>query len=366
MTPQERQLKIRALLARLDALEGGPVGKEVQDLLSEEANRAGDLVRNSPTTKAVSVLSKELAKVKADPRISNLEKGVENVSRETDGKLQTLVEAFSTSIGALEQSVAEAEARGGDNLSQSLQTILGQLSVLSEKFDLDYAVLDEQGKRSLAEAGNVRQEAQQSLAPLIAKDTDLERSIGQVAEVATRADTGVVRAEQSMKQMGDDLMEEIKRLKSRQNNGNGNMNRNIAVGGNTSVLSKWTDINLKPGAGTLITYAANDTTGYTDITITATGSGSGITRQINNVSTPTVMDATPSIDQVYLVSGNTTMTLPTAVGNTNLYTVKNVGVGTVIINTTGGETIDNDSNVTMPVRYTSVDLISNGTNWQIT
>lgn len=188
-----------------------------------------------------------------------------------------------------------------------------------------------------------------------------------MAEVATRADTGVVNATQAMKQMGDDLMEEIKRIKSRQTGGNGNMNRNIAVGGNTSVLSKWTDINLKPGAGTTITYAANDTTGYTDITITATGSGSGITRSVNTIAVDTTGDATAGIDYVYICASPLIFTLPPAAGNSNLYTIKNKTTGPIPITGTGADTIDNDSSIILQLQYTSVDLISDGvSNWNIT
>jgi len=49
--------------------------------------------------------------------------------------------------------------------------------------------------------------------------------------------------------------------------GGGNMNRNIAVGGNTSMLSKYTDINFKAGSNVTINYANNNTTKFMDITV---------------------------------------------------------------------------------------------------
>ena len=116
-------------------------------------------------------------------------------------------------------------------------------------------------------------------------------------ETADKAATAVADLQKAVIDLEKNLLSRISTL-----GGGGNMNRNIAVGGNTSVLSKWTDINLKPGAGTTITYAANDTTGYTDITITATGSGSGITRQVNSINTSQTADGTAGIDQVYIAS----------------------------------------------------------------
>jgi hypothetical protein len=98
---------------------------------------------------------------------------------------------------------------------------------------------------------------------------------------------------------------------------------------------------------------------------TPSGSGGGITRSVNNISTNTTAGAAANTDYVYLISGTTTLTLPTAVGNTNRYTLKNVGTGTVTINTTSSQTIDGSTSITMAVRYTALDVISDGTNWNI-
>lgn len=156
---------------------------------------------------------------------------------------------------------------------------------------------------------------------------------------------------------------------SRINRGSGNLNRNIAVGGNQSVLSKYTDINFIPGSNVTITYASNNATRFTDITIAATGGGGGggISRSINSVSTNTIAGSAASTDYVYLVSGTTTITMPDAtLGNTNLYTIKNVGTGVVTINTTSSQTIDGNLTIQMATQYTSVDLESDTANWNIT
>lgn len=96
-----------------------------------------------------------------------------------------------------------------------------------------------------------------------------------------------------------------------------------------------------------------------------TWSASQLARQINNISTATGAGSAGNTDYVYFVSGTTTLTLPTAVGNTNLYTVKNVGANTVTIATTSAQTIDGSASATLPVSNTSLDLVSNGTNWNI-
>lgn len=139
-----------------------------------------------------------------------------------------------------------------------------------------------------------------------------------------------------------------------------------------------------PGNGGIILLcAANDTIGiYSDATVTAAGisgnyynafyvskiqpsaSGSGIARSVISISTATTLAATLSTDYVYLVSGTTTATLPTAVSTTNKYTVKNVGVNTVTVNTTSSQTIDGSLTVNLTPN-TSLDFISNGSNWNL-
>ena len=93
--------------------------------------------------------------------------------------------------------------------------------------------------------------------------------------------------------------------------------------------------------------------------------GSGIQRSVNVVSTSTGAGAASDTDYVYLVSGTTTITMPTAVGNTNLYTIKNIGTNTITIATTSAQTIDGSSTITILVKYASVDLTSDGANWNI-
>jgi len=87
---------------------------------------------------------------------------------------------------------------------------------------------------------------------------------------------------------------------------------------------------------------------------------------INVVSSDTNAGSAANTDYVYVVTGTTTITLPTAVGNTNRYTIKRSGTGVVSIATTSSQTIDGSSSpITINVQYVSIDLISNGTNWEI-
>ncbi len=95
-----------------------------------------------------------------------------------------------------------------------------------------------------------------------------------------------------------------------------------------------------------------------------THSGTGITRTITSISSPTTAGATTHTDYVYFVSGTTTLTLPTAVGNTNRYSVKNTGSNTVTIAFTSGQTGDGSSTLTLAPNIT-LELVSDNANYRI-
>jgi hypothetical protein len=105
-----------------------------------------------------------------------------------------------------------------------------------------------------------------------------------------------------------------------------------------------------------------DSTDPANPIVSATGGGGGITRSVSTISTPTTAGATALTDYVYFIS-NTTLTLPTAVSNTNRYTVKCLS-GTCVVDGDGTETIDGTATIGIQVED-SVDLISNNTEWKV-
>ena len=109
----------------------------------------------------------------------------------------------------------------------------------------------------------------------------------------------------------------------------------------------------------LIPLTTNRVARYGDLT-----GGSGINRIIAVISVATTGAAVAGKDYVYLTTGTFTFTLPTAVGNTNRYTLKVTDGGTITLATTAGQTVDNVAPglITFP---TSLDFVSNNSNWFI-
>lgn len=61
------------------------------------------------------------------------------------------------------------------------------------------------------------------------------------------------------------------------------------------------------------------------------------------------------------------ITLPTAVGVTKIYSVKKIDStsNTVTVVTTGGQTIDGSTTAVIKVRYVSISVVSNNSNWNV-
>ncbi len=109
----------------------------------------------------------------------------------------------------------------------------------------------------------------------------------------------------------------------------------------------------------------NIPTGTTSTTV-ALGNMVGITRTIIGITGSITGGAANKTDYVYYWSGSTpfTYTQPTAVGNTNLYTLKNASGVNQTVAFTGSESADGSTTLTL-IPNSSVDLVSNNTNYMI-
>jgi hypothetical protein len=94
------------------------------------------------------------------------------------------------------------------------------------------------------------------------------------------------------------------------------------------------------------------------------GGGSGITRSIVSITSSITLGSTASTDYVSLVGSGGAPTLPTAVSNTNLYTIKNVHTANITISTTSSQTIEGSTTYDL-TPGSSIDVISDTANWRI-
>ena len=85
-------------------------------------------------------------------------------------------------------------------------------------------------------------------------------------------------------------------------------------------------------------------------------------RVVTAVAVNTTAAAVARTEYVYLVSGTTTLTLPTAVANTAQYVIKNSGTDTVTVATTSSQTVDATTPGTLAT-LTAKRYVSDGANW---
>lgn len=140
--------------------------------------------------------------------------------------------------------------------------------------------------------------------------------------------------------------------------------------GVAATVTVGTTSTLSPGASATVTNSGSSSAATFNFGIPAgvkgdTGPSGGLSRTISAISSPTNAGSTGNTDYVYLVSGTTTLTLPTAVSNTNRYSVTNVGTSTVTVATTSAQTINGSLTATLPIPNMSLDFISNGSNWAV-
>jgi len=96
----------------------------------------------------------------------------------------------------------------------------------------------------------------------------------------------------------------------------------------------------------------------------STGGGSGITRSVIKTSSDVTAGSAVQTDYVYYLTGNNTLTLPTAVGNKNKYLIIRESNSMVSIASTGGQTFNGaDGPVNLNINRIQIELISDDLNW---
>lgn len=125
-------------------------------------------------------------------------------------------------------------------------------------------------------------------------------------------------------------------------------------------LTQRTNLNFIGASVTVTDDLANDAT-----KVTITGGGTGITRTSSVITASLTAGNTALTDYVYIANTGLSVTLPTAVSNTNLYTIKNSSVSSILVSTTGGQTIDGSSEIIMPIKDEALGFISDNSNWVV-
>jgi hypothetical protein len=113
-------------------------------------------------------------------------------------------------------------------------------------------------------------------------------------------------------------------------------------------------------------YTNGETIYATDINSWTTAINADFTRLVVSVTGVQTLGNAASTDYVALIGSGGVVSLPDAstVGN-NRYTVKNIDTVNHTVSTTTGDVIDGGGTTITLASASSVDLISDGSNWRI-
>ena len=349
-----------------------------------------------------------------EQKIERLKKLMEVANQDfaTTEDVTRVFEVIIESVKELKQSLKDTVASNSDSLSGNVQKQLGTaLNKLSSVEDSligrlsDKASLSELTKLSNKLTKDVQSEVNRvtklipklpDISDVRTKLAEIENALAQIPRIITQEPEAIrdslellqgdSRLDKSAIRGLDEALEVVTAAANRPTV-NGGKGKVVEVQAGSNITVDNTDPNRPIVAstggggghviedeGTPLTQRANlnfvgagvtttDAGGKTVVTVPG-GSGSGTTRTVVVTSGNVTAGATAVTDYVYLIAGAHTVTMPTAVGNTNLYELKNNHSANISLATTAAQTIDG---VTAPVMIPeqALTLVSDGTNWRI-
>lgn len=348
-------MKTNKLKAILKALTPDETEADFK-VFDEQVGVLKEQLKEKIQVKAVDDVNAQLEKFRRRIDLNPLLETMQKIKEGFDSRHEELTSVLQEKTEELESLISSNDTTSSSkvlDVSQRLETEISSLKTQLGSFSKSGDVLDLQ--KNITDLQGTNDKLTKAVETLLSSTETTNTSISNNKKDSEKSTVSTLA---EIEKLRKELLQRINNL------GGGAMNRQIFIG-SVDPLTRYTDINLKAGSNVTITYANNNTTKKVDVTIASSGGGGGSVRSINSVSTNTAAGSTSGTDYVYLCSGTMTLTLPTAVGNTNLYTVKNVGTGTVTV-ATAAQTIDGSSSITLPVQYTAVDLISDTANWNVT
>ncbi len=122
-----------------------------------------------------------------------------------------------------------------------------------------------------------------------------------------------------------------------------------------------------PSGGCLLgeLYVANTTTTVASGNIIDKTTLIGWSRNVTTLTGTSTLGARALADYVVFLGTGAVPTMPTAVANTNQYTVKNTTAASINLASTSSQTFDGNAGPLVIAAGVSYDLISDGANWRI-
>jgi len=264
----DKKTKAKELLARLDAYEArrsGAVSKETENLsqmldriVEDNIASVRTSIKNDPMIRAMEDIQNSIKKLGENSQMDELMQALQEAMAENESNLKNLSDSFEGQVRAM-----RAEMGNLPDESQ-VEILLSQINSLRTDFAVQASSY--QSKESLiqSEFNRVELELESLSRRLVAQE---QNTTAGDANEATKTELVDVRNEL------DDLRKKVmSSLATIQ--GGGNANRNFTLNG-SSVLTKYTDIDIVPGTNMTIVATTDDVKGTTKLTFNSSGGGGG-------------------------------------------------------------------------------------------
>lgn len=277
----EKKQRIQILLDRLDVLQGK---SSKRTRIAGLTARLGELSKKRIEVRSDNSQVQEVVQEIVDPRVQHLYGILEGAELENTSRYESLQKELRTKTNHVLRNVL-ATTKRGTLTDKKVKQVLAEIARLEGDFAEKLSPLMTKHDLLEAEMSNLRQELESIEVPEVS-------TISEPEDVTPKLDALERRINQRISQIHT----------------GGNQNRNIQVNGNSSTLSKYTDINFVAGSNIGIVVTADDTrqtTVFTISTLVAGGSGGSYQSVSGTVNATNPTFGYPSAPQAIVGDGVT-------------------------------------------------------------
>ena len=351
---QKLMSRIKALTEKWSStsLSSSFYNDEINGVLKEVSEKYKD----STAVRTLKKVDTELTKLKKQLDPTPNREAIAELEKKLSILEEVFLAAIATRVEELEELMAKTNEATTADSSQKVSEVNRKLEDLKRE-------LGSSDSTHVETQGNIRQEIQALRTELgVLKNKklptipDLSKEVLRLTDELSRLS---IEIPESITQTRTELLSQIVGHRG------GNANRQINV--TSSVMSdRYTDVNFTNSAS--IGWTATDDNTNKRVNISAsvlTGGATGLARSVSVLSVSSTLAAAAATDYVFFANVGVRLTLPTAISNSNLYTVKNMATSSVQVAAAAGQDIDGSATVLLPTQYESLTFISNSSVWGV-
>lgn len=338
-----KRKQLEELLKTLEEKGGSESDLMVKDLVKEEVDALVAKVKGNLTLETIKKLGNDLTSLQKEFQEFDIEPSLKPLRAELEGMTKTIEQSSKTLVADFEKRIKSLPV---------VPDLTNEVSELREEFDVR---IQELANNTFAQdLESIRAQLEVIVANNIESGRAVQESVNRISDERAK-----------------ELQEAIDKVRSELNNRISNLgggSQPLQVNVNSSVMStKYADVNFLQGGNIGWSVADDDTLKRTNITasILVGGGGGGTVRVTSVLSVSSTLAAAASTDYAFFPNVGINLTLPTAVGNTNRYTIKNMVASSILVTADTGEDIDGATTALLSNQFESIDLQSNGSVWGI-